>query len=339
MWTLLTQFMQFKDVRQSLYAPLGQNLELLMSPQSGTRNFWGGVKSTKSFLVCLTIVSGFTLSLNAEEGDIYGFSEGYLENLESERPQKVEPLALTKSLASNLDKLDRNEEQDKGTSFLNLTSRQEVTKIYGQEFGYIYSESGLVVFDRFAQKVYRGGVSVDLEEDMRWQKLFGEQTFRRLSEHQINDYLISNPKGRQIYYIKEKLSSIETGIKGGYSFKAKYHFGGYVDLNLKIKKVPQLRSRILVQSAESPWSIFEVGDVVLDLGYKFTKKSILDFNYSIQEKGIRVIGEYKVLPDSCSLFISGSHGNFGRKGSIQSSRIRQIDGAKKSLLLGVLWLY
>ena len=294
------------------------------------------MKSIRPLLVCLAIVSGFTLNLNAEEGDVYGFSEGYLENLESERAQRVEPLALTESQTSNL---DSDEKQDREASFLSSTSKQELTKIYGQEFGYTYSESGLVVFDRFARKVYRGGVSVDLEEDMRWQRLFGEQTFRRLSEYQINDYLISNPKGRQIYYVKERLSSVETEIKSGYSVKAKYHLGGYIDLNLKIKKVPQLRSRILVQSAENPWTIFEVGDIILDLGYKFTKKSILDFNYSIQEKGIRVIGEYKVLPDSCSLFISGSHGDFGRGDSIQLSRIRQIDGAKKSLLLGVLWLY
>ena len=220
----------------------------------------------------------------AGEIGIHGFSEGYLETIEEESLQGGVPVVIEE------EKAGLGDEKPLKKGWMTPGFSQQITNHYEQEFGYIYSEGSLVIYDRFSQRVYRHGVPLSLEEDMDWQRQFGDKTLRRLFEYQVNGYLTSNPRGRQLYYLKERISSLHVETEEGYTFRAQYYLGSRAEVQLKLKRNPQFRSRFVIQMSENPWVLLQVKDTVFNLGYQITSRFGLDLFYSLQGEGILACG-------------------------------------------------
>lgn len=125
---------------------------------------------------------------------------------------------------------------------------QEFQLRYREQFGYIDTEGLNFAASRFTQFEENRGRSVLVETRLRSRRAFGEYMMRRLGEWHVDNYFKSEPSMRQVYELKERLSSMQVEVGPSTQLEMRYSFADnsaelilnnpYCDSKLRIEMDP-----------------------------------------------------------------------------------------------------
>lgn len=130
--------------------------------------------------------------------------EGYTSDVRFEKSQKFYEIYL--SPPSQESKVDLH-----GFIF-NAQLTEEFKVRYREKFGYIDKDSMNMPTTQFTSFDENRGRSAKIEADTRERRSFGEYMTRRLGEWHVDNYFKSDPTMREVYELKEKMSTMQVEV-------------------------------------------------------------------------------------------------------------------------------
>ena len=287
-------------------------------------------------LVFFFVLWGGMADLYADEmgGVIYGLRKGYSDSTVGERHRERKEMVL----------INEPETDEIPLMDVIFTSKftREIREKYEREFGRTEVERNWFAPSRFVELEYSNGVRVTPEEDVRRKRAFGEYMIKKLCEYHVDEYFKSNPSVRPIYEVKERISHMDVGIKGGYELKVRYFYAGnYV--KVRMNNPYEVRNGFILQMDPNSVGPSKVTGVILHLGYDLTRKVGVDSYYDSREDSVKIVG-YRRVSHSLITSISGTSGvptNFRTSepfGIPGISKENRFEGEfENKILFGVSW--
>lgn len=261
-----------------------------------------------AMLSCFVAVSAFSAEFNEE------FEHpGYLDSVEGERDQISREVVIVPPLLTQETNLyDR--------IFTSKLSREFSTE-FRYRFGHTEFEQISFVFN---PRIEMGGTTTPLisaDDYIEQQEQFGQYIAKELTEYHVNNYLKGNPKTREVYKVKERITNAEFKAgNSGYKFKYRYRLSA----NRIILRLEKPNQKLHPEMNLTPSGNLSP---TLRIGYDVTKTINVRTDYQVEENILSVQGR-KQLTASLSTSLTGQ--NYGK--NLNESLPKQ-----QRILLGLSW--
>ncbi len=226
----------------------------------------------------------------------YGQHDGYLLNVGKEKHRKDRDIFFVTTPQI----YEKGSQED---IIFNTKLKKDITDEYERKFGYPDIErnwkapSSLEALDNEKSRSEK-------KQTLYRKERFGKYMGRKILEYHFDDYFKSRSSTKVIYEVKNRISNSNISIRNGYKVKFGYSYANNY-LKMRLKNPYNIKNKLMLQMDGS--FISSIQDVILYLGYDFTKKIILDVDYSSHWELVRLKGHYKIsskLKTSLSL-VSG----------------------------------